>query len=340
MLVESSEWQVVDSPGYAGKEKADRDALRNKLYGCGNWNIAFRWGDSLVERDFALQLYEDAYWVFLRDNPDQLNWLCSTAKEVYDNAETNIESRLDYAIQEAESTHLQDIAIRRSILRHGRRFCGDHLVEIRGRESEGYHLNPGQVPFHMPKMIQHREGNPAWIEKGSIEDFWQSNKVLAVRRSALCPILAVDVIVLNGEGRVLLIDRATEPAGWALPGGKVEYGEGLRDAAERELREETGLEIDISNQFGVYDAPERDPRHHVVSVVFVAVPSGTQRPVPGDGVKRARFFSQKGIPDRLVFDHLSILHDYFATNPEAKGTTRRMQATFHSAPDPHRYSDQ
>ena len=118
MLVDSSEWQIVDSPGYAGKAKASRDTLRDKQYGRGNWKTAFRWGDLIIERGFALQLYEDAYWVFLRDNPEQLDWLCNTASEVYDNAKTNLQSGLDYSIQEAESTHLQDIAIRRSILRN------------------------------------------------------------------------------------------------------------------------------------------------------------------------------------------------------------------------------
>jgi ADP-ribose pyrophosphatase YjhB (NUDIX family) len=312
MIVDRAEWQAVGFPGYAGKAKSPRDALRDKLYGRGNWKTAFVWGDDLVERDFALQLYEDAYYEFFRGHPDTLQWLCKTASDVYDNAETNIDSGHDYSVQEADSIHLQDIAIRRSLIRLGRRFLGDHLVEVRGRDSEGYHLNPGQVPFHIPEMIQHREGNPEWIRAGSIEDFWQSNKVLVVRKSALRPILAVDVIVVNEDGGILLIDRSTEPAGWALPGGKVEYGESLRQAAEREVAEETGLQIDIQRQFAFYDAPERDPRHHFVSAVFLGKAAGSAKLSPGNGIRRARFFSQKGLPDRLVCDHQRILNDYFA----------------------------
>ncbi len=316
MFIDTTEWKVMGSPGYSGKTKGSRDAQRDKLYGNGNWKSVFYMGGTLIEREFALQIYEDAYWTFFRDNPEELDWICRTASDVYDNAKSNTKSGLDYNIQEAESTHLQDIAIRRSIIRLGRQFKGKHLVEIRGKDSEGYKLNPGRVPFHITDLIRPREGNPGWIEAGSIEDFWQSNKALVVRRSALRPIISVDVIILNKDGKILLIERNTEPKGWALPGGKVEYGEDLHTAAKREIKEETGLHIDNLDQLIVCDDPDRDNRHHMISVVFVAEVLDNSRPEPGDGVKRTKFFSPNGIPDHLVFDHKQILSEYFSNRED------------------------
>ena len=309
----TKEWRIIDHPGYAGTGKSGRDAARNRLYGQGNWRTAFRWGDGLVDRETALQLYEDAYFAHFSTHPEVLDGLCASACDVYDNAQSNVNSGCDYSVQETDATHLQDIAIRRCVLRLGRSFDGDHLVEIRGKNSEGFHLNPGRVPFHLPERIVERPGNPGWIQSGSIEDFWQSNKVLVVRESALRPVLTVDVIIRNKQGRILLIDRDTSPKGWALPGGKVEFGESLLDAARREIKEETGLEISFQEQREILDTPHRDPRHHMVSVVFLATANASARPIAGDGVKRARFFTPKGIPEQLVLDHRDVVDRYLKT---------------------------
>lgn len=312
MWIDTSQWRIVASPGYAGVAKTRRNAARDKLYGPGNWQSAFLWGDYVVERAFALQLYEDAYLRFLSERDDLLEWLCATACDVYDNAPENVESGLDYDRQEAAATHLQDIAVRRALLRLGKAFRGNRLVEIRGKDSEGYLLNPGLVPFHLPHMIRHRQDLPGWIQPGSVEDFWQSNKVLVVRRHALRPMLTVDVIVRNDAGRILLVDRSTEPLGWALPGGKVEYGETLREAASREVLEETGLRVSIGERIDLRDSPSRDPRHHFVSIIFTAQAEEPSALAAGDGVKRARFFAPNGIPQSLVCDHSEILGRYLA----------------------------
>ena len=76
---------------------------------------------------------------------------------------------------------MQDIAIRRTVLRLGRKFEGDHLVQIRGRDSEGAKYNPGFVPFHLLDMIV-KPSLTGWWQENSIEDFYQSNKVLQVRK--------------------------------------------------------------------------------------------------------------------------------------------------------------
>jgi len=122
------------------------------------------------------------------------------------------------------------------------------------------------------------------------------------------PKLAVDCISLV-DGKVLLIHRRNEPVGWALPGGFVEYGETVEDAVRREMKEETGLELDQLRQFHVYSEPGRDKRGHTVSVVFVA--QGVGRPEAGDDAERYRLVDLDDVPEtELVFDHAQILRDF------------------------------
>lgn len=122
------------------------------------------------------------------------------------------------------------------------------------------------------------------------------------------PSLAVDIIILV-EGRVVLIERRNPPLGWALPGGFVDYGESLEQAAVREAAEETCLELMELRQFRAYSDPDRDPRGHVVSVVFSAVGRGTPR--AADDARKIKLFSPQALPSVLAFDHARILADYF-----------------------------
>jgi len=142
----------------------------------------------VITYENATTIYEDAYYEFLSKDPEgqkKLQWLIETACDVYDNSDSNILSEFNYEIQESRSTHLQDISIRRCvIMRFGKEFHGDHLVEIRGHNSEGYALNPGQVAFHLPHMILQPEFKDDWIKLGSIESFWQSNKVVQIQENA------------------------------------------------------------------------------------------------------------------------------------------------------------
>jgi ADP-ribose pyrophosphatase YjhB (NUDIX family) len=128
------------------------------------------------------------------------------------------------------------------------------------------------------------------------------------------PRLAADCIIIVG-GKVLLIHRKNEPVGWALPGGFVEYGETVEDAVRREMKEETGLELDRLRQFHVYSEPGRDRRGHTVSVVFVA--QGVGRPEAGDDADRYRMVDLNNIPEAdLVFDHAQILRDFRESGAE------------------------
>ena len=127
------------------------------------------------------------------------------------------------------------------------------------------------------------------------------------------PYLAVDGVVRLWEGErfkgIVLVERRYEPLGYALPGGFVEVGETVEEAVLREVKEETGLDAQIVKLLGVYSEPNRDPRFHVVSVVFVLDALGEPR--GGDDAKKAVVFPIEDLPfDKIVFDHAKILKDY------------------------------
>jgi len=107
---------------------------------------------------------------------------------------------------------------------------------------------------------------------------------------------------------IVLVERLNPPFGWALPGGFVDYGESVEDAAEREAAEETGLQVKLTEQFQVYSDPQRDPRLHTLSVVFLATAKGN--PLAGDDAKNLGVFEIWDLPSNLCFDHDRILRDY------------------------------
>jgi 8-oxo-dGTP diphosphatase len=121
------------------------------------------------------------------------------------------------------------------------------------------------------------------------------------------PYPTVDVIIEVGD-RIVLIERKNPPAGWALPGGFVDYGESLEAAAVREAREETTLDVELLEQFHAYSDPGRDPRFHTISVVFLARARGEPR--GADDARRAALFDARRPPAPLCFDHARILGDY------------------------------
>jgi 8-oxo-dGTP diphosphatase len=122
------------------------------------------------------------------------------------------------------------------------------------------------------------------------------------------PVPTVDCIIeLPGE-RVVLIRRKNPPLGWALPGGFVDEGEAYADACVREAKEETGLDVELLEQFFTYSDPTRDPRRHTVSTVYLGRADG--EPQGSDDAAEARAFPRDQLPKDLCFDHDTILADY------------------------------
>jgi 8-oxo-dGTP diphosphatase len=122
----------------------------------------------------------------------------------------------------------------------------------------------------------------------------------------------VDLLIelADAPGTIVFVVRRDEPHGLALPGGFVDEGEWVADAAVREAKEETGLDVEITELFHVYSDPRRDPRQHTVSVVFLARASG--RPVGGDDAAACVVCTPDAVPQPLVFDHALIVADYIA----------------------------
>lgn len=126
------------------------------------------------------------------------------------------------------------------------------------------------------------------------------------------PRLTVDPVILTPDGRVVLVRRRFAPfAGrYALPGGFVEYGETAEKACMREAEEETGLKVRIKKLLGVYSDPGRDPRGHVVSIVFLCRQSGGKLAKETGETKGIKAFQRKDLKGmNLAFDHGKILKD-------------------------------
>ena len=122
------------------------------------------------------------------------------------------------------------------------------------------------------------------------------------------PLPTVDIIIEMGEG-VVLIKRKNPPPGWAIPGGFVDYGESLEEAAVREAMEETGLVVRLKRQMHTYSDPGRDARGHTITTVYVAEGSGELK--AADDAAEAGVFREDTLPGDIAFDHRDILEDYF-----------------------------
>ena len=123
------------------------------------------------------------------------------------------------------------------------------------------------------------------------------------------PVPTVDLIIRHGGG-IVLIKRKYPPHGWALPGGFVEVGESLEEAAAREGKEETGLDVTLLRQFHSYSDPARDSRRHTITTVFIAEGAGTLE--AADDAAEAGIFTEGNLPEPIAFDHSEILEDYFS----------------------------
>ena len=122
-----------------------------------------------------------------------------------------------------------------------------------------------------------------------------------------CPPIAADIIT-EIDDKIVLIERKNFPLGWAIPGGFVDFGETVEQAAMREAREEISLEVEIRTLLGVYSRPDRDPRGQTITIVYIARASG--KPLAADDAKTLALFDPRKPPSPLAFDHAEILADY------------------------------
>ncbi len=124
------------------------------------------------------------------------------------------------------------------------------------------------------------------------------------------PVPTVDVVIHDPACGVVIIRRANKPVGYALPGGFIDAGESAETAAVREMREETGLNVELTGLLGVYSRPDRDPRGHTLTVAFTARALNPADLLAGDDAAQAAFFPLDALPSPLVFDHAQILEDF------------------------------
>ena len=138
------------------------------------------------------------------------------------------------------------------------------------------------------------------------------------------PLLAADIIIElvdRDNHPIVLIERKNPPFGWAIPGGFVDVGETIEQAARREAMEETCLEVMLTTLLGIYSNPKRDPRGHTATAVYVATASGT--PIAADDARYVQCFTSDQLPSRLAFDHDLVLQDYL--NFKAKGSSTPLR---------------
>lgn len=192
--------QLYDFLSYFGFQKDRIEGEFDDRFGKNGWIAAHSFGGKVIPSEEAYSHYEDAFYHHLKNNPNLREWITKTASDVFDIQPSNVDSGLDYRIQECGAKHLQDISVRRALTRlkledMGKKydpanlpkipiFEGDHLVQIRDKKSEGFPLNPGQVPYH---NIEDAIGEPRkdWWLPNSAEDVYQRNKVMLVNPDAL-----------------------------------------------------------------------------------------------------------------------------------------------------------
>ena len=121
-------------------------------------------------------------------------------------------------------------------------------------------------------------------------------------------------VKMNREIHILLIRRGKQPFKdhWALPGGFVEMSETLEESCIRELKEETGLEVDKLAQFKAYDSIDRDPRGRTISVVYYKEIDRPMAVIADDDAAEAAWHPISNLP-LLAFDHLQIINEFFST---------------------------
>ena len=125
------------------------------------------------------------------------------------------------------------------------------------------------------------------------------------------PSLTTDIFIFDDDLNFILIKRENEPYKdyWALPGGFVDYGECVEDAAIREALEETSIDVELKELVGVYSEPSRDPRGHTVSITYTARGDMKKMNAADDACDIGIFNEDDLEKINLAFDHSKIIKD-------------------------------
>lgn len=144
-----------------------------------------------------------------------------------------------------------------------------------------------------------------------IARFWQfvSTVIKIIFRH---PVTGTTMIPVLADGRIILV-RRRDTGKWSLPGGIIDWGEDIATTINRELKEETGLEVTaIKRLVGVYSAPNRDPRLHSISILIEIEAQGEIKVRDTLEITEAKAFTPDSIPiGNLSHDHDRQLQDYF-----------------------------
>ncbi len=124
------------------------------------------------------------------------------------------------------------------------------------------------------------------------------------------PYPTADVIIYDEDKGIVLIERSNIPLGFAIPGGFVDVGESVEEAAVREMKEETNLDVELLGILGVYSKPDRDPRFHTMTVCYAAKAKDSSLLKAGDDAKKASFYKLDELPEKLCFDHAKMIEDF------------------------------
>jgi len=167
--------------GHLGPRRLSFERYMNQNFGEGKWGFEHLLNGKKVDFSEILGLYEEAYVAYFRNNSELVDWLVKNYRDVYDTSPSNVESGEDYQIQETlqAGLHLQDVAIRRALRKLGKTFQGDRLLQVRGKESEGYCLSPGQLPM-LPNYCNYKYLPRGWWKRNSIECWYQATRVVTV----------------------------------------------------------------------------------------------------------------------------------------------------------------
>lgn len=180
-------WRTIDRPGYFGTDKGKMVQEYTEKFGPGRWRIVHQYENKFLSFLETCELFEEAY--FIDSVKREYLWanLRKDAREVYDFDESDIDSGLDYCVQNNVANHIQDIAIRNVFMRRGWEFEGDSLIQIRGNakpfgpdgKKYGQLLSPYRVKFHEPQKIIKPFLEGMWGDD-TVESFYQNNKVLQI----------------------------------------------------------------------------------------------------------------------------------------------------------------